>query len=69
MPTIKPCPKSCAFNWVAFHQQLDMALAHFIDEQDALPSKTDMVEFAKFSNGKKMLQERGEFLPEDESGN
>lgn len=62
---VTPCPKSCAMNWPEFHKLLDVAIAHMIDEQDAPPSKTSLLEFMEFSNGKKLLQEAGEFAPED----
>jgi hypothetical protein len=43
------CPDTCKFNWPAFHKQLDIALAHAIEEQDMLPNKTSMMEFLTYS--------------------
>ena len=63
--TVKPCPQSCAMNWPEFHKLLDVAIAHMIDESDALPSKTSLLDFMQFSNEKKKLQKAGTFAPED----
>ena len=72
MPIAKPCPKSCPFNWVEFHKQLDIATAHLIDEagpdtpgEDYLPSKVSLMKFLEYSNAKRLLQERGQYAPED----
>jgi hypothetical protein len=34
MKEIKPCPDECTFDWSDFHTKLDVAFAHFIEEQD-----------------------------------
>lgn len=64
MPIAKPCPKSCKFDWVAFHSQLDLAMAHLIEEaepdahiEDYGPSHVSILQFAEYSNAKKRLQE------------
>lgn len=72
MPIATPCPKSCGFDWVKFHKDLDMAIAHLIDEadlntpgEDYLPSKVSLMKFTEYSNAKRLLQERGQYAPED----
>ncbi len=56
---VQPCPKDCAFDWVEFHKLLDVAMAHMIDEKKILPSKTDLLQFAEYSNNKQGLQQLG----------
>lgn len=69
----KPCPKSCKMDWTQFHQMLDMAVAHLIDDagadapgSDYLPSQVSLMKFIEYSNAKKMLQEKSQYAPEPE---
>lgn len=57
---VKPCPKECVFDWKRFHRDLDIAMAHMIDEIEGfLPSQNDIMVLAEFSNKKRKFQERG----------
>lgn len=55
---VNPCPDSCTFDWVAFHTQLDIALAHLITDakigqtppQEYMPSKTPIMHLLEYSN-------------------
>lgn len=65
MKKVTPCPASCKFDWIDFHQKLDSAMAHLIAEsaidtplEDYAPSKVTILEFAEYSNAKKKFQEK-----------
>jgi hypothetical protein len=65
MSIAKACPPECTFDWVAFHKQLDIAMAHLIDDAgpdapgaEYLPSQVSLMKFAEYSNEKQQLQER-----------
>ncbi len=47
---VVPCPEKCTFNWQQFHKDLDVALAHMIDEFDGFyPSKADLWDLVQYS--------------------
>jgi hypothetical protein len=54
---LKACPEECTFDWADFHNRLDIATAHLIEETKRLPSKTTLMEFLSYSYDKKLLQE------------
>ncbi len=37
---VKRCPKDCQFDWARFHSDLDVAVAHLVNEMESLPSET-----------------------------
>jgi hypothetical protein len=52
---VKKCPEHCKFDWKKFHNDIDIALAHMIDEKGTYPSKTSLMDFLVYSNAKKEL--------------
>ena len=49
---------NCDFDWADFHQKLDIAVAHMIEDKSkypetCLPSKTTVMELMEFSHDKK----------------
>lgn len=52
---VVPCPEKCTFNWQQFHKDLDVAMAHMIEEFDGFyPSKAklwDLVEYSFVKSG------------------
>jgi hypothetical protein len=57
---VKPCPEDCSFDWVEFHKQLNIALAHLIYEEPSgtyLPSQTSCMTFAEYVYAKSKLKE------------
>lgn len=55
---IKACPEDCIFDWERFHRHLDIAMAHLISETHCLPSRTSVMELAKYTNAKQQLQKQ-----------
>jgi hypothetical protein len=45
------------FNWEEFHKQLDIALSIMIQETDRGLSTTSLVEFARYSNEKRLSED------------
>lgn len=52
---ITACPDDCTFDWEQFHKDLDVALAHFIEETGSTPSGSTVMGFLQFSNRKQKL--------------
>ena len=47
---VKPCPKKCIFNWKKFHGDLDVVMAHMIQELDGFyPSKAKLWDLVEYS--------------------
>ncbi len=47
---VKPCPDTCKFDWKKFHKDLDVAMAHMIEEFDGfLPSQAKFWDFVRYS--------------------
>ena len=44
-------------NWKQFHKDLDLAMATMIEEENILPSRTSLMDFAEFSNLKRQTEE------------
>lgn len=44
-------------NWKQFHKDLDLAMALMIQEENILPSKVSLMDFAEFSNSKRQAEE------------
>jgi len=60
--------KKCSFDWADFHNKLDIAVAHMIDENSkypniCLPSKTTIYELMQYSFKKK---EQGGCFPKND---
>jgi hypothetical protein len=63
MKKVISCPEWCPFDWVQFHKDLDIAMAHAIEElsdpipgETWLPNKVSVMDFARYSNKKQQLQ-------------
>lgn len=47
---VVPCPEKCTFNWQQFHKDLDVAIAHMIEEFDGFyPSKAKLWDLVQYS--------------------
>lgn len=47
---IKPCPAICKFDWKQFHKDLDMAMAHMIEEIPGFyPTKASLWDLVEYS--------------------
>ncbi len=71
---IKPCPDTCTFDWVKFHNDLDIALSHMIENADMdtpareyLPSQAPIMELMKYSDTQRHHQ--GYVSPEEAARN
>lgn len=58
-----PCPDDCTFDWKAFHDQLETAVAHMITDakidtpgKDYLPSQASILQLLNYSKAKVDMQ-------------